>query len=45
MWIESYEFADSNRMKHYAKKHRREYVSCLAKLASEQQEDAENENG
>ena len=33
MWIESYEFADSNRMKHYAKKHRREYVSCLANLA------------
>ncbi len=33
MWIESYEFADANRMKHYAKKHRREYVSCLANLA------------
>jgi len=33
MWVESYEFADSNRMKHYAKKHRREYVSCLANLA------------
>ena len=33
MWIESYEFADANRIKHYAKKHRREYVSCLANLA------------
>ena len=33
MWIESYEFADANRMKHYAKKHRREFVSCLANLA------------
>ena len=33
MWIESYEYADANRMKHYAKKHRREYVSCLANLA------------
>ena len=33
MWIESYEFADANRMKRYAKKHRREYVSCLANLA------------
>jgi hypothetical protein len=33
MWIESYEFADANRMKHYAKRHRREYVSCLANLA------------
>ena len=33
MWIESYDFADANRMKHYAKKHRREYVSCLANLA------------
>ena len=33
MWIESYEFADANRMKHYAKKHRREFVSCVANLA------------
>ena len=33
MWIESYEYADANRMKHYAKRHRREYVSCLANLA------------
>jgi hypothetical protein len=33
MWIESYEFADANRIKHYAKKHRREYVSFLANLA------------
>ena len=33
MWTESYEFADANRMKHYAKKHRREFVSCLANLA------------
>ena len=33
MWSESYEFADANRMKHYARRHRREYVSCLANLA------------
>ena len=33
MWIESYEYADANRMKRYAKRHRREYVSCLANLA------------